>query len=174
LEAAPSSREERQAWWSYQQEVQRTPKGALLGRSLYVLQLEEWYEVLRTLGRDPSQQLLVVRTEDMKLRPEQVVEEILAWLGRGWGDSPNGSKNTRSNPKERNHWSQPHSSLPSITRLPGSFRNSSAFESRFMTEYQAPPISNETYEWLRRLYEPYNQRLYDLLGWGPDKQWNTY
>jgi hypothetical protein len=73
------SKRERESWSSYQSMV-ATQAETPLGRSLYVLQLEEWFDGLRELGRDPESEVLVVRNEDMKEKPDEVYQTILWWL----------------------------------------------------------------------------------------------
>ena len=73
------SEEERQAWTTYQSLVGKSE--APVGRSLYVLQLQEWFRALEDLGRDPLSDVLVVRNEDMKTSPDEVFQQMLRWLG---------------------------------------------------------------------------------------------
>ena len=120
------SQEERIAWTTYQGMVGRTE--APVGRSLYILQLQEWFSALQELGRDPRSEVLVVRNEEMSRHPNAVLQKILRWL-----------------------------KLPAFA--PPSFR------SLMVTTYRSAPMSNETHAMLEDLFRPYNQRLFDLLGW---------
>jgi len=128
---------ERQAWTRYQ--GSKTKGNAqwldrLVGRSLYILQLQEWYDAMRhDLGRDPFTEILVVRNEDMKSQPDVVYDRILKWL-----------------------------KLPPIN---SNNNSSSIFQSKMVTQFKSAPLTNETRTMLRELFQPYNQRLYDLLGW---------
>lgn len=151
------------AWHRFQQTLARTGgASSILGRSLYVLQLEEWYGALRALGRDPTQQILVVRNEDMKSRPEWLVDQILAWLGDGLGDT------SRSTAEKITSVIKKHGKR-------GQQQNDNAthFRSQMVTTYHAPPLANTTRDRLQQILEPYNQRLYRLLGWGPELQWSN-
>jgi Sulfotransferase domain len=74
------SQQERQAWTMYQRLVYERRSEAPVGRSLYILQLQEWYSGLRELGRDPESEILVIRNEDMKNDPDDVYQKILWWL----------------------------------------------------------------------------------------------
>ncbi|KAI2502755.1 [heparan sulfate]-glucosamine 3-sulfotransferase-like protein [Fragilaria crotonensis] len=73
------SEEERHAWTTYQSLVGRSE--APVGRSLYILQLQEWFSALEEIGRDPLSEVLVVRNEDMKRTPDDVFQQVLRWLG---------------------------------------------------------------------------------------------
>lgn len=130
------SSSERLAWQQYQRDNAKSSASSIVGRSLYIIQLEEWYDGLRELGRDPSKEILVVRNEDMKTRPQFVMEQILSWLA----GSPQ-------------HVSQRQ------------------YSSRMITQSNATPISEAVHQQLRQFFEPYNQRLYRLIGWGSDMQW---
>ncbi|KAI2491419.1 [heparan sulfate]-glucosamine 3-sulfotransferase-like protein [Fragilaria crotonensis] len=69
------SQEERHAWTTYQSLVGRSE--APVGRSLYILQLQEWFSALEEIGRDPLSDVLVVRNEDMKNAPDDVFQQVL-------------------------------------------------------------------------------------------------
>ena len=129
------SHEERKAWTAYQNMMNHSE--APIGRSLYILQLQEWYSGLRELGRDPESELLVVRNEDMKHDPDEVFQKILWWL-----------------------------ELPSFTPP--------SYVKQMMTTYRSGPMSNATRSMLEDLFRPYNQRLFDLLGWDYDVWDKTY
>ena len=123
------SPEERQAWTKYQTLLEHSE--GPVGRSLYILQFQEWYDALREIGRDPEADILVVRSEEMKANPDDVYQEILWWL-----------------------------ELPSYS-LP-------EYKSSMVTKYRTGPLSEEMNNLLERLFEPYNQRLFQLLGWDSD------
>jgi len=44
---------------------------------------------------------------------------------------------------------------------------------RMVTNYRTSPMKNETRKMLHHFFEPYNQRLYHLLGWDKTKIWRT-
>jgi hypothetical protein len=52
-----------------------------LARSLYAIQLEEWFEALRSIGRDPESSVLIVQEEELKAKPVQIGNKIFEWLG---------------------------------------------------------------------------------------------
>jgi hypothetical protein len=71
------SDQEKQAWRAYQ-----TRKGGSdhpISRSLYALQLEEWFGWFQEIGRDPSE-ILIIRQENLKSDPHQVLDKIVSWL----------------------------------------------------------------------------------------------
>lgn len=75
------SQRERDAWREYQ----KVPIGRAfdrpLARSFYAIQLEEWFEALRSIGRDPKSSVLIVQEEELKAKPVQVGNTIFEWLG---------------------------------------------------------------------------------------------
>ena len=52
-----------------------------IGRSLYFFQLEEWIEAYVSAGKNPSQEILILTTEDIAEDPAQKRSEILQFLG---------------------------------------------------------------------------------------------
>lgn len=44
---------------------------------------------------------------------------------------------------------------------------------KMVTTYRSPPMRPETRQQLEEFVEPYNRRLYRLLGWDQTKQWNS-
>eukprot|EP00543_Licmophora_paradoxa_P004367 CAMPEP_0202441776 /NCGR_PEP_ID=MMETSP1360-20130828/1278_1 /ASSEMBLY_ACC=CAM_ASM_000848 /TAXON_ID=515479 /ORGANISM="Licmophora paradoxa, Strain CCMP2313" /LENGTH=183 /DNA_ID=CAMNT_0049056907 /DNA_START=292 /DNA_END=843 /DNA_ORIENTATION=- len=125
---------EREAWTKYQSHTDKANFRGI-GRSLYTLQLEEWYDGMRLIGRDPKNSILVVRNEDMKTDADRVYTKIQQFLGL-----------TSDN---------------DIVHL-------NSYDGRMKTHYSAPPIQEETQKMLMELFEPYNKRLYKLLGGGED------
>jgi hypothetical protein len=73
-----SKEEERQAWKVYQSK--RNPAGAI-GRSMYVLQLEEWFETLRSVGKEPSKEMFLIRSEVWENQPQEEYQQLLKFLG---------------------------------------------------------------------------------------------
>lgn len=72
------SKQERDAWREYQ----KHPAGErYVSRSLYAFQIEEWFEALRLIGRDPAECVLIVREEDMKRDGQALSNRIFKWLG---------------------------------------------------------------------------------------------
>ena len=71
-----TSLEENYAWHDYQR---LTLEGAI-GRSLYDIQLRQWFQALRAVGRDPSSSVYVVRAEDLAANPQREYTAILKFL----------------------------------------------------------------------------------------------
>jgi hypothetical protein len=68
--------EENYAWHDYQL---ATLEGAI-GRSLYHIQLRQWFQALRAVGRDPSQSVYVVRVEDLATNLQKEYSGVLQFL----------------------------------------------------------------------------------------------
>lgn len=64
------------AWYRYQTS---SITGAL-GRSFYDIQLRQWIQALRTVGRDPAKDVYVVRTEDLAADPQVELDGIFDFL----------------------------------------------------------------------------------------------
>ena len=75
------SQSERDAWAKYQKIPNAKMHDRPLARSMYAIQLEEWFDALRTIGRDPSSDVLIVREEDLKVDAVAVGNKIFKWLG---------------------------------------------------------------------------------------------
>jgi len=88
------------------------------------------------LKRNPDTEILIVRNEDMKSSPQTVYNSITEWLNIS------------------------HYELSSSSR-----RRSLVLKNKMVTKYRTAPMSNQTRQELKEFYEPYNQRLYELLGW---------
>jgi hypothetical protein len=75
------SQRENNAWRDYQ----KIPNGEVfdrpVARSLYAIQLEGWFEALRSIGRDPASSVLIVREEDLKENALGVGNKVFDWLG---------------------------------------------------------------------------------------------
>ncbi|GKY91248.1 hypothetical protein MPSEU_000098100 [Mayamaea pseudoterrestris] len=71
-----TSKEENYAWHDYQR---ATLEGAI-GRSLYDIQLRQWFQALRAIGRNPSKTVYVVRADDLALNPQKEYSAILKFL----------------------------------------------------------------------------------------------
>eukprot|EP00533_Pseudo-nitzschia_delicatissima_P008168 CAMPEP_0116077928 /NCGR_PEP_ID=MMETSP0327-20121206/331_1 /TAXON_ID=44447 /ORGANISM="Pseudo-nitzschia delicatissima, Strain B596" /LENGTH=638 /DNA_ID=CAMNT_0003568441 /DNA_START=146 /DNA_END=2062 /DNA_ORIENTATION=- len=69
---------EREAWEKYQSV--RKVAGAI-GRSLYVFQLEEWIQAYVAAGKNPSDEIMILTTEDIEEDPEHEYLELLRFLG---------------------------------------------------------------------------------------------
>lgn len=73
-----SKEEERKAWKDYQSK--RNLAGAI-GRSMYVLQLEEWFETLIAAGKRPNQEVFLLHSELWESQPHQEYQQLVEFLG---------------------------------------------------------------------------------------------
>ena len=73
-----SQEDERQAWKRYQSK--RVPASGI-GRSMYVLQLEEWFGILRDVGKEPSKEVFLMRSEVWEKQPDVEYQQLLTFLG---------------------------------------------------------------------------------------------
>lgn len=71
------SAEEDFAWYEYQT---ATLEGSI-GRGLYEIQLRQWFQALRAVGRNPADSVLIVRTELLESNPAGQYAQILKFLG---------------------------------------------------------------------------------------------
>ncbi|KAG7345693.1 sulfotransferase family protein [Nitzschia inconspicua] len=130
-----------EAWFEYKQEFPEGP----LGRSMYALQIHQWFKELRRIGRDPKNAVRIVRLEDLKRggkKAAQILNELADWV------LPNDKHNATS----------------PIEYL-------DAFRHGMKTNYTklgSPQLSQDTKDILDRLYAPHNELLARLLG---DERW---
>lgn len=75
---ATLSKQEEQdvAWYNY---LSTTVDGSI-GRSLYEIQLRQWFQALRAVGRNPSDSVYVLMAEDLVAQPQAQLERILRFL----------------------------------------------------------------------------------------------
>jgi Sulfotransferase family len=73
-----SHEDERDAWRRYQSK--RVPASAI-GRSMYVVQLEEWFEILRSVGKEPSKEVFLIKSEVWERQPQEEYAQLLNFLG---------------------------------------------------------------------------------------------
>jgi hypothetical protein len=69
--------EEDVAWYNY---LSATLEGAL-GRGLYEIQLRQWFQALRAVGRDPAEAVLIVQAESLQANPDLLYPQVLQFLG---------------------------------------------------------------------------------------------
>jgi hypothetical protein len=69
---------EQEAWKNYQSV--RSMSGAI-GRSLYVLQLQEWFQALREAGKDPTKEMYIVPSEFWEQQPHLEYDKLVQFLG---------------------------------------------------------------------------------------------
>jgi hypothetical protein len=65
------------AWYAYHTSV---GEGGPIGRSLYDIQLRQWFQALRAAGKDPATDVLIVWTERLAVDPAAEVNRILQFL----------------------------------------------------------------------------------------------
>lgn len=135
---------EREAWERYQSV--RKVAGAL-GRSLYVFQLEEWIQAYISAGKNPSEEIIILTTEDIEEDPGNQYLELLQFLGLA-------------------PFEDAHSEGSAASKLGDELKQASDLE----------PMTPETRAMLKNFFKPYNKRLTDLLtsngfegNW--DKRW---
>jgi hypothetical protein len=85
--AFSGSTEEDVAWYHYHT---ATLEGAL-GRGMYEIQLRQWFQALRAVGRDPADSVLIVRSEHLHTSPAEPYRQMLTFLGLSTQDE---QKNT--------------------------------------------------------------------------------
>ena len=147
----PGSDEEREAFRSYQSGTKATISGAI-GRSMYVLQLQEWFHVINQAGIDPHQVVYVVPSE--KLFVETSKE----------GDSSN---NTIQASDDEFRKILEFLNLPSHTTTKDISTKLTTTTTMITDEDSSstiPKMKEETYQLLQEFFAPYNERLYELLG----------
>jgi hypothetical protein len=71
------SEDEDLAWYDYQT---ASTSGGMIGRSLYVIQIRHWIATFRLAGRDPSQAILIVLTENLVQNPQVEYNRILQFM----------------------------------------------------------------------------------------------
>lgn len=71
---------EQNAWKSYLDlGVQQNFEGPI-GRSLYIIQIEAWFQALIEIGRDPETEFMVVHNVDLHDKPDDTYNRVLWWL----------------------------------------------------------------------------------------------
>ena len=71
---------EREGWHRYQRTAHVRLKDRPVARSLYALQLEDWYRNLRLVGKDPRQDIKVMTSHDLK-HEINATNDLVNWLG---------------------------------------------------------------------------------------------
>jgi N-acetylgalactosamine 4-sulfate 6-O-sulfotransferase len=70
---------ERDAWNNYQSVSSST--GAALGRSMYVLQLHDWILTYLEAGKKPSEEIIIIASEELEENPTKKYAEVIGFLG---------------------------------------------------------------------------------------------
>ena len=74
---ATTPEEEELTWPTYLRLASEGP----IGRSLYEIQLRQWFQAFRDIGRDPKTQVHIVRSEDLKKDLQGEMKKVYAFLG---------------------------------------------------------------------------------------------
>ena len=74
---ATTKEEEDLTWPTY---LKLTSEGPV-GRSLYEIQLRQWFQAFRDIGRDPKTQVHIVRSEDLKKDLQGEMKKVYEFLG---------------------------------------------------------------------------------------------
>ena len=128
---------EREAWQNYK--ATRNTVGAI-GRSLYVLQLEELIETYISAGKTPSEEIIILTTEKIEDNAEQEYAELIQFLGL-----------------------TPYDDTPKIIGNTTIDSASSVLEKGLAEGTGTEPMSEETRTMLVQFFKPYNRRLTKLL-----------
>ncbi|KAG7350551.1 sulfotransferase family protein [Nitzschia inconspicua] len=67
-----------EAWKRYQA-VSRS--GAPLGRSMYVIQLNEWIQAYLDAGKNPAQEMIIISSEKLEDDPSKELDKVIDFLG---------------------------------------------------------------------------------------------
>jgi len=126
---------EKEAWNQYQSVHKMA--GAI-GRSLYVFQLEQWIDAYVAAGKNPSEEIIVLTTEDIENDPAQQYGDLIRFLG-----------------------------LPPLDGAGAGVDDGVAttLQNALLQRKNTPlpPMEEETRKMLKRFFKPYNKRLADLL-----------
>lgn len=117
------SRDEDEAWFEYQS---RSLEGTI-GRSMYEVQLRQWFQAFRAAGFEPSDRVLLVDADGFLLEPKRHYQEILQFLELPqytYKKSPKSTKATESMDPATRHrldqFFQPYNAmLQSLIRMYG-------------------------------------------------------
>jgi hypothetical protein len=130
---------EKEAWEKYQSV--RNVAGAI-GRSLYVLQLEEWINAYNAAGKNPSDFITILTTENIEDQPQKEYNKLIQFLHLAPIVDNNDKNNIASTLLEK-----------SFNKTKNNVNNNDL----------TPPMKEETRNMLRHFFRPYNQRLTKLL-----------
>lgn len=122
-----------------------------IGKSLYVIQLEQWFETLQALGKDPRQEIHLVRSELWDSQPQTEFQQLVDFLGLASFTPPTLSSTASA--------TTPTAAAPADTS----------------SVVPPPAMNSETRKRLEQFFAPYNKRLKALLqeyGFNEDGDWN--
>jgi hypothetical protein len=115
------------AWKHYVRNPQNSHY--LVGRGLYAIQLQHWYQAMQHAGK-PASDLIIIQSEKLLNSTKSVFNDIIQFL-----------------------------ELPPFALTNAAPRHVTNRKSTL------PPMPESIRETLEKLYEPYNRRLYKMLGW---------
>jgi hypothetical protein len=126
----PNDASEKRAWTAYQAHV---IDGAPLGRSMYVMQLDDWIQTYLDAGKNPKEEMIIISSE--RLEDDKATEylKIIDFLGLESPDMDQGDDSIVS-------------TIVKPTIIEG-----------------VEPMSKETRSMLQQFFQPYNKRLTTLL-----------
>jgi Sulfotransferase domain len=75
--SAANAEEEKKAWDAYLSH----PTEGVVGRSLYVIQIREWFQAFQDSGRDPRTQFYFLRSENIKRDLQGEMQKLHSFLG---------------------------------------------------------------------------------------------
>jgi hypothetical protein len=127
---SPDDMAEKNAWKKYQA-VSRN--GAPLGRSMYVMQLDEWIQAYLDAGKNPKEEMIIISSERLEDHKVAQYSKLIDFLGLTPIDVPNDDDSILS-------------TIVKPTIVEG-----------------VKPMSKETRSMLQQFFQPYNKRLTILL-----------
>jgi hypothetical protein len=161
VEEHSGSEEEKRGWRKYQEKF-HSRDDRPVARSLYAIQLEEWFHNLRLVGKDPADCVKIILSSDLKEHQEAVVNDVINWVGiptvqqshANNLDTPQQQQALRQQRRIQGH---------PRTRLQQP-QHQQQLPKGMVTTYTSPPMKQETRQKLELLFAPFNRRLYRLLG----------
>ena len=133
----PDKTTESMAWEKYQSA--RNVAGAI-GRSLYVFQLDEWIQTFLSAGKTPSEEMIILKTEDIEENPESEYADLIQFLGLA-----------------------PFNDFSTTNVVNSTDSAAIALGKSLMQKPETAPMTKETRNMLRQFFKPYNKRLTELL-----------
>jgi hypothetical protein len=169
VEAHFGSLQEKKGWRAYQRSLYRMGERPV-ARSLYAIQLEEWFHHLRQVGKDPADCVKIILSSDLKQHQGAVTKDILNWIDIPTVVQPKSPHQQQQHPQQASfRQQQQHRRIQGHPRT----RHHQAQQPKnaqqqpkgmMVTTYTSPPMKEETRQKLELLFASYNRRLYRLLG----------
>ncbi|KAL9189033.1 hypothetical protein ACHAXT_011523 [Thalassiosira profunda] len=138
---------------------------SIVGRGIYALPLEWWYEVFSNAAANKEDRIHVVCTEDMATTPNEAMDDVTEFLGLPEFDFANVTNVGRYNVGGHRGYDTITKSLDdgdghedTSDTLPPKRRLPEASDDELVAVSDA--LMNE----LLHFYRPYNERLFDLIG----------